>query len=106
VVDAAASVVFFAVAAFFAGGRTFFAGGRTFAGAAMGLKLSKGRRLVAMSIRTSAGQFGYLLGAVLGGILLETRGFAGVSDLSSRWQVSFICQAQWNLVFWLGRDYT
>jgi predicted MFS family arabinose efflux permease len=45
----------------------------------MGLKLSKGRRLVAMSIRTSAGQFGYLLGAVLGGILLETRGFAGVA---------------------------
>lgn len=55
----------------------FFAAGRTIAGAAMGLQISEGRRLAAMSVRTAASQFGYLLGAGLGGILLETWGFAG-----------------------------
>ncbi|HEX6222559.1 MAG TPA: MFS transporter [Acidimicrobiia bacterium] len=55
----------------------FFAAGRTIAGAAMGLQISDGRRLAAMSVRTAAAQFGYLLGAGLGGVLLETWGFAG-----------------------------
>jgi len=56
----------------------FFAAGRTIAGAAMGLEISHGRRLAAMSVRTSAAQFGYLLGAGVGGLLLETWGFPGI----------------------------
>lgn len=56
----------------------FFAGGRTIAGAALGLQISGGRRLAAMSVRTAAGQFGYLLGAAVGGLLLERWGFAGM----------------------------
>jgi predicted MFS family arabinose efflux permease len=56
----------------------FFAAGRTIAGAAIGLELSDGRRLAAMSVRTATVQFGYLLGAALGGVLLANWGFAGV----------------------------
>ncbi len=67
----ATAVVVFAVA-------VFFDGGRTIAGAAMGLGISNGRRLAAMSLRTSATQLGYLLGASLGGILLDQWGFVGI----------------------------
>lgn len=56
----------------------FFAAGRTIAGAALGLHLSNGRRLPAMSVRTATVQFGYLLGAAIGALLLETWGFAGI----------------------------
>lgn len=66
------AVVGFALAA-------FFAGGRTIGGAALGLLISDGRRLAAMSVRTSAAQFGYLLGAAIGGILLDSWGFAGIA---------------------------
>jgi DHA1 family inner membrane transport protein len=57
----------------------FFDGGRTIAGAALGLLLSEGRRLAAMSVRTGAGQFGYLLGAGIGGALLGIWGYPGMA---------------------------
>jgi DHA1 family inner membrane transport protein len=66
------AIVGFAVA-------VFFAGGRTIAGAALGLQLSDGRRLAAMSVRTAAGQFGYLLGAAIGGALLDLQGYPGMA---------------------------
>lgn len=53
----------------------FFAGARTMAGAALGLELASGRRLAAMSVRTGAGQFGYLLGSAIGGVLLGIGGY-------------------------------
>ena len=56
----------------------FFAAGRGFAGAALGLQLAEGRRLAAMSVRAAADQFGYLAGAVMGGVLLDLWGFPGV----------------------------
>jgi predicted MFS family arabinose efflux permease len=59
------------------GAAVFFAAGRSFAGAASGLQLSEGRRLAAMSVRASADQFGYLAGAVVGGVLLDIWGFVG-----------------------------
>lgn len=65
------SAVIFSLAA-------FFAAGRTIAGAALGLQLSNERRLAAMSVRTSTVQFGYLLGAAIGGLLLEQWGFTGI----------------------------
>lgn len=65
------SIIVFSVA-------VFFAAGRTIAGAAMGLQLSDGRRLASMSVRTGTVQFGYLLGAGLGGLLLERWGFTGI----------------------------
>lgn len=68
----AVAVVAFAVA-------VFFAGGRTLGGAATGLALSDGRRLAAMSVRTGADQFGYLLGAGIGGLLLERWGYEGMA---------------------------
>lgn len=73
VVDAGVvfSVVVFSVA-------VFFAAGRTIAGAAMGLEIADGRRLAAMSVRTAASQFGYLVGSAVGGLLLGTFGFAGI----------------------------
>lgn len=65
-----------AIAGFGAG--VFFAAGRGFAGAALGLQLSEGRRLAAMSVRAAADQFGYLAGAVVGGVLLDVWGYPGV----------------------------
>ncbi len=56
----------------------FFAAGRTIAGAALGLGLAKGRRLAAMSLRTATMQFGYMLGASIGGAILARWGFAGM----------------------------
>jgi predicted MFS family arabinose efflux permease len=66
------AVVAFAIA-------VFFAGGRTIAGAALGLQISEGRRLAAMSIRTGTGQFGYLFGAAIGGTLLGIWGYPGMA---------------------------
>lgn len=57
----------------------FFAGGRTIGGAALGLQISEGRRLAAMSVRAGAGQFGYLLGAGIGGALLGVWGYPGMA---------------------------
>ena len=56
----------------------FLAAGRTIAGAALGLRVSGGRRLAAMSVRTAMLQFGYLAGSVLGGVALSRWGFAGM----------------------------
>jgi predicted MFS family arabinose efflux permease len=56
----------------------FLAAGRTIAGAALGLRVARGRRLAAMSVRTSMLQFGYLAGSVLGGVALSTWGFPGM----------------------------
>jgi len=64
-----------AIAAFGVG--VFFAAGRGFAGAALGLQLSEGRRLAAMSVRAAADQFGYLAGAVVGGLFLDLWGYPG-----------------------------
>ena len=60
------------------GAAVFFAAGRGMAGAALGLQLSGGRRLAAMSVRAAADQFGYLAGAVVGGVLLDLWGYPGV----------------------------
>lgn len=60
------------------GAAVFFAGARTMAGAALGLELADGRRLAAMSVRTGASQFGYLLGAAAGGLLLSIGGYGAM----------------------------
>jgi DHA1 family inner membrane transport protein len=57
----------------------FLAAGRTIAGAALGLRVAEGRRLAAMSVRTAMLQFGYLLGSVVGGFLLDVSGYAAVA---------------------------
>lgn len=54
------------------------AGGRIIAGAALGLQLSDGRRLAAMSVRTATLQFGYLAGTAIGALVLPTWGFGGL----------------------------
>ncbi len=56
----------------------FLAGMRTIAGAAEGLRLADGRRLASMSVRTSTLQFGYLIGTLVGGLVLPIWGYAGV----------------------------
>lgn len=56
----------------------FLAGMRTIAGAAVGLRLADGRRLASMSVRTSTLQFGYLIGTLVGGLVLPIWGYAGV----------------------------
>lgn len=55
----------------------FFSAGRTIAGAALGLHLSGGHRLAAMSVRTAMQQFGYLIGSVVGGVVLARWGYGG-----------------------------
>lgn len=56
----------------------FFAGARTIAGATAGLQISAGRRLAAMSVRTSVLQFGYLIGTATGGLVIPVWGYAGM----------------------------
>lgn len=51
---------------------------RTIAGSALGLEVCAHRRVFAMRIRTAANQFGYLLGAALGGVALTLGGYAAV----------------------------
>lgn len=51
---------------------------RTIAGSALGLEVCAHRRVFAMRIRTAATQFGYLLGAALGGIALSAGGYPAV----------------------------
>jgi MFS transporter, DHA1 family, inner membrane transport protein len=53
----------------------FFAAGRTIAGSALGLEVCSQRRVFAMRIRAAATQFGYLLGAALGGLALASGGY-------------------------------
>ncbi len=68
----AVGVAGFAVAA-------FFAAGRVIGGISTGLRLADGRRLAAMSLGTAAGQFGYLLGSAIGGVLLTNWGFSAMA---------------------------
>lgn len=56
----------------------FFAAARTIAGSALGLEICSQRRVFAMRIRTAAAQFGYLLGAALGGVALGAGGYAAL----------------------------
>ena len=56
----------------------FVAAARTIAGSALGLEVCSQRRVFAMRIRTAATQFGYLLGAALGGIALSAGGYAAL----------------------------
>jgi MFS transporter, DHA1 family, inner membrane transport protein len=53
----------------------FVAGGRTLAGSSLGLRLAPSCRLQSMSVRTAATQYGYLLGAVVGGAALALGGY-------------------------------
>jgi predicted MFS family arabinose efflux permease len=48
---------------------------RTVAGSALALQSSGDRRLAAMGVRAATGQFGYLLGAAVGGAALAAGGY-------------------------------
>jgi DHA1 family inner membrane transport protein len=48
---------------------------RTVAGSALGLQSAGERRLPAMGVRAATGQFGYLIGAAVGGIALAAGGY-------------------------------
>lgn len=50
---------------------------RSFAASALGLELSPSGPLSVTGIRSAANQFGYLIGAGLGGLALSITGFAG-----------------------------
>lgn len=53
----------------------FVAGARTIAGSSLGLSLAPACRLQSMGFRTASVQFGYLLGAVAGGVALAGGGY-------------------------------
>jgi MFS transporter, DHA1 family, inner membrane transport protein len=53
----------------------FLNGGRTIAGSHLGLEVCSQRRVFAMRLRATANQFGYLLGAALGGLALAAGGY-------------------------------
>jgi MFS transporter, DHA1 family, inner membrane transport protein len=53
----------------------FLNGGRTIAGSHLGLEVCSQRRVFAMRLRATANQFGYLLGAALGGLALSLGGY-------------------------------
>jgi predicted MFS family arabinose efflux permease len=48
---------------------------RTVAGSALALQSAGDRRLAAMGVRAATGQFGYLVGAAVGGVALATGGY-------------------------------
>jgi predicted MFS family arabinose efflux permease len=48
---------------------------RTVAGSALALQSAGDRRLAAMGVRAATGQFGYLVGAAVGGVTLATGGY-------------------------------
>jgi predicted MFS family arabinose efflux permease len=56
----------------------FLGGARTMVGSALGLEVCSMRRVFAMRIRAAATQFGYLVGAVLGGLALAAWGYGGM----------------------------
>ena len=56
----------------------FVSGARTIVGSALGLEVCSMRRVFAMRIRAAATQFGYLVGAALGGLALAAWGYAGM----------------------------
>lgn len=53
----------------------FIAGARTMVGSAFGLHVGPDRRVAVMSVRAAALQFGYLLGAAIGGIAVASGGY-------------------------------
>lgn len=59
-------------------GIAFCSGGRTIAGSARGLEIGGERKMGAMSLRTAALQFGYLIGGAVGGFALDTGGYTAV----------------------------
>ena len=56
----------------------FLGGGRTLAGSMFGLDATGDRKLAVMSLRAAAVQFGYLIGAAVGGIALTVAGYAAL----------------------------
>ena len=56
----------------------FLAGGRTLAGSARGLDLASELRLGVTGVRTAALQFGYFVGAAIGGLALSVGGFTAL----------------------------
>jgi predicted MFS family arabinose efflux permease len=56
----------------------FFAAGRMLMGNAFGLKTAPDQRLAVTSARAAANQFGYFLGAGIGGVALAADGYAGL----------------------------
>jgi predicted MFS family arabinose efflux permease len=66
------------------------AAGRTIAGSALGFEVCARRRVFAMRLRAAATQFGYLLGALLGGIAL---GFGGYTALGLTLAALFLLAA-------------
>jgi predicted MFS family arabinose efflux permease len=56
----------------------FLSGGRTIAGSAFGLDAAPEVKAVVMGLRAAALQFGYLLGAALGGAALTAAGYPGM----------------------------
>ena len=57
------------------------AGGRAIAGSAFGLDSAPGQRVGVMAVRAAATQFGYLLGAGLGGVALAVGGYGALGGL-------------------------
>lgn len=80
-------------------GLAFVAGGRTMAGSAYGLDAAPQHKVVVMSVRAAAVQFGYLLGAGLGGIALAAGGFPAMSvvlgSMSALAAVPLLLGARW-----------
>jgi MFS transporter, DHA1 family, inner membrane transport protein len=60
------------------GALAFVAGARTIAGSARGLAIAPSCKLQAMSVRTAAVQFGYLIGALVGGAALAAGGYVAL----------------------------
>jgi MFS transporter, DHA1 family, inner membrane transport protein len=56
----------------------FLNAGRTIAGSAFGLDAAPGRSVMAMGLRASAAQLGYLIGAGVGGLALHFGGYAAL----------------------------
>jgi DHA1 family inner membrane transport protein len=61
----------------------FIVGARTIAASAFGLRVAPRHRVAVMSIRAAATQFGYLLGAAIGGAALAVGGYAGMGAVLS-----------------------
>jgi MFS transporter, DHA1 family, inner membrane transport protein len=72
----------------------FVAGGRTLAGSSRGLSLAPSCRLGSMGVRTAAVQYGYLLGAAVGGAALASGGYRALgAALAALFAVSVVLHA-------------
>jgi predicted MFS family arabinose efflux permease len=56
-------------------------GARTLAGSTLGIAVAPDRKLAVMSVRAAALQFGYLIGAGLGGAALSAGGYSGLGSM-------------------------